>query len=135
MIKVNYETLDSYTRSIAEDTKNYNESVTHVMKWYIAEVKANENMAKALMNKGGHEAVVAYNWKDRNGRAEDETEREVYTTYEEAVKAMKKLKKENGGWVNAWIEVRPINETEKLQTLKAEIAKLTEELARLEKGE
>lgn len=92
------------------------------------EVEAREAMKLA---ETGGEIVVAYVWLDDYGRRDSEVQRSVWKSLEEAEEYYYKIKKGNGGYIGAWIEVREVGEFERIKKLRAEKARIEAELKEL----
>ena len=86
--------------------------------------------AEELVAAGG-EIIVAYVWLDDYGRRDSEVQRSVWNSLEEAEEYYYKIKKGNGGYIKAWIEVREAGEFERIKKLRAEKAKIEAELKEL----
>lgn len=97
----------------------------------LAALMAEADKAKKLAAEGG-EIVLAYKWLDDYGRDDSEVERSLWNSMEEAEAVYKEMKDGNGGYIEAWIEVRNAGEFDRLRELKAEIKRLEAELKEIE---
>ena len=86
--------------------------------------------AKKLAETGG-EIILARVWLDDYGCRNSAVERSVWHSLKEAEKAYHEIKKGNGSYIEAWIEVREAGEFERINSLRANIAKLEAELKEL----
>lgn len=122
-------------RSEAGLKKAYKE-IADIEKWKdrdearLAEYEAEAKEAKKLAAAGG-EIVLARVWLDDYGRRDSGINRSVWNSLEEAEKAYHEIKEGNGGYIEAWIEVREAGEFERIKKLHAEIEKLKAELKEL----
>ena len=116
--------------------KKADEEIARIEKWIareeakLAEYEAEAEEAKKLVAAGG-EIVLARLWLDDYGRRDGEVNRSKWNSLEEAEEAYHKIKDGNGGYIEAWIEVREAGEFERIKKLRAEIAKLEAELKEL----
>lgn len=97
----------------------------------LAALVAEAEEAKKLAAEGG-EVVVAFVWLDDYGRIDSEVERSLWNSLEEAEEYYNKIKDGNGGYINAWIEIRNAGEFDRIKAIKAEIARLEAELKEIE---
>ena len=116
--------------------KKADEEIARIEKWKardeakLAEYVAEAEEAKKLAAAGG-EIVLARVWLDDYGRRDSEVNRSVWNSLREAEEAYHKIKKGNGGYIEAWIEVREAGEFDRIKKLHAEIEKLKAELKKL----
>ena len=116
--------------------KKADEEIARIEKWKardevkLAEYEAEAEEAKKLAAAGG-EIVLARVWLDDYGRTDSEVNRSRWDSLEEAEEACREIKKDNGGYIKAWIEVRETGEFERIKKLCAEIEKLEAELKEL----
>ena len=96
----------------------------------LAALLAEAEEAKKLAAEGG-EIVVAFVWLDDYGRIDSEVERSLWNSLEEAEEYYNKIKDGNGGYINAWIEVRNAGEFNRIKAIKAELERLKAELKEL----
>ena len=116
--------------------KKADEEIARIEKWKardeakLAEYVAEAEEAKKLAAAGG-EIVLARVWLDDYGRRDSEVNRSVWNSLREAEEAYNEIKKGNGGYIEAWIEVREAGEFERIKNIRAEIEKLEAELKKL----
>lgn len=116
--------------------KKADEEIARAKKWNVrvkaelAEYETEAKEAKKLAEAGG-EIVLARVWLDDYGRTDSEVNRSKWDSLEEAEEAYREIKEGNGGYIEAWIEVREAGEFERIKKLRAEIAKLEAELKKL----
>ena len=129
--------IEAKTRKRSESgLKKADEEIARIEKWNarnearLAEYEAKAEEAKKLAAAGG-EIIVAYVWLDDYGRRDSEVQRSVWNSLEEAEEYYYKIKKGNGGYIEAWIEVREAGEFERIKKLRAEKAKIEAELKEL----
>jgi uncharacterized small protein (DUF1192 family) len=112
------------------------EEIARIEKWNarneakLAEYEAEAEEAKKLVAAGG-EIVLARVWLDDYGRRDSGVNRSVWNSLEEAEEAYREIKEGNGGYIEAWIEVREVGEFERIKSIRAEIEKLEAELKKL----
>ena len=78
------------------------------------------------------EVIFAYWWNDGYGAKSTKTFRIPYDTIEAAKNKYEEMKRGNGGYITAWLEVREHGELNRMEELKKEIEKLKNELKELE---
>lgn len=117
--------LEEADREIAR-IKKWKAYAEETLAKYEAEAKEAMELAAA-----GGEIVVAYVWLDDYGRRDSEVQRSVWKSLEEAEEYYYKIKKGNGGYIGAWIEVREAGEFERIKKLRAEKARIEAELKEL----
>jgi hypothetical protein len=116
--------------------KKADEEIARSEKWNarneakLAEYEAEADEAKKLAAAGG-EIVLARVWLDEYGRKDSEVNRSKWNSLEEAEEAYHKIKDGNGGYIEAWIEVRAAGEYERIKAIKEKIAALEAELKEL----
>ena len=117
--------------------KKADEEIARIEKWKareeaeLAKYEAEAEEAKKLATAGG-EIVLACAWCDDYGRRDSEVYRSAWNSLEEAVgEGYRKIKDGNGGYVEAWIEVREAGEFERIKKIRAEIERLKAELKEL----
>ena len=116
--------------------KKADEEIARAEKWNarnkarLAEYEAEAEEAKKLAAAGG-EIVLARVWLDDYGRRDSKVSRSRWDSLEEAEEAYRKIKEGNGGYIEAWIEVREAGEFDRIKRLCAEIEKLEAELKEL----
>lgn len=116
--------------------KKADEEIARIEKWNarnearLAEYEAEAEEAKKLAAAGG-EIVLARVWLDDYGRRDSEVNRSRWNSLEEAEEAYREIKEGNGGYIEAWIEVREAGEFDRIKRLRAEIEKLEAELKEL----
>ena len=116
--------------------KKADEEIARIEKWNarnkarLAEYEAEAEEAKKLAAAGG-EIVLARVWLDDYGRRDSEVNRSRWNSLEEAEEAYREIKEGNGGYIEAWIEVREAGEFDRIKKLRAEIEKLEAELKEL----
>lgn len=116
--------------------KKADEEIARIEKWEareeaeLAKYEAEAEEAKKLAKAGG-EIVLARVWLDDYGRRDSEVDRSVWHSLEEAEEVYREIKKGNGGYIEAWIEIREAGEFERIKRIRAEIAKLEAELKKL----
>ena len=116
--------------------KKADEEIARIEKWNarnearLAEYEAEAEEAKKLAVAGG-EIVLARVWLDDYGRRDGKVNRSRWNSLEEAEEAYREIKEGNGGYIEAWIEVREAGEFERIKKLHAEIEKLKAELKKL----
>ena len=116
--------------------KKADEEIAHAEKWNarneakLAEYEAEAEEAKKLAEAGG-EIVLARVWLDDYGRRDGGVNRSVWNSLEEAEEAYREIKEGNGGYIEAWIEVREAGEFERIKAIKEKIAALEAELKEL----
>jgi hypothetical protein len=116
--------------------KKADEEIARIEKWNarnearLAEYEAEAEEAKKLAAAGG-EIVLARVWLDDYGRRDSEVNRSRWNSLEEVEEAYREIKEGNGGYIEAWIEVREAGEFDRIKRLRAEIEKLEAELKEL----
>ena len=116
--------------------KKADEEIARIEKWNarnkarLAEYEAEAEEAKKLAAAGG-EIVLARVWLDDYGRRDSEVNRSRWNSLKEAEEAYREIKEGNGGYIEAWIEVREAGEFDRIKKLRAEIEKLEAELKEL----
>lgn len=116
--------------------KKADEEIARIEKWEareeaeLAKYEAEAEEAKKLVEAGG-EIVLARVWLDDYGRRDSEVDRSVWHSLEEAEEVYREIKKGNGGYIEAWIEVREAGEFERIKDIRARIARLEAELKEL----
>ena len=116
--------------------KKADEEIARIEKWNardearLAKYEAEAEEAKKLAAAGG-EIVLARVWLDDYGRRDSEVDRSVWNSLEEAEEVYREIKKGNGGYIEAWIEVREAGEFERIKDIRARIARLEAELKEL----
>lgn len=116
--------------------KKADEEIARIEKWKardearLAKYEAEAEEAKKLAEAGG-EIVLARVWLDDYGCRDGGVNRSAWNSLEEAEEAYREIKKGNGGYIEAWIEVREAGEFERIKKLRAEIEKLEAELKEL----
>lgn len=130
-------TIEAKARKRSESgLKKADEEIARIEKWEareeaeLAKYEAEAEEAKKLVEAGG-EIVLARVWLDDYGRRDSEVDRSVWHSLEEAEEVYREIKKGNGGYIEAWIEVREAGEFDRIKKLRAEIAKLEAELKEL----
>ena len=113
--------------------KKAEEEIVRLEQWHtdneteLAKYEAEAEEAKKLIAVGG-EIVLACAWLDDYGRRESGVNRSRYDSLEEAEEAYRKIKDDNGGYVEMWIEVDEVGRLKRIKALQAEIEKLQAEL-------
>lgn len=116
--------------------KKADEEIARIEKWKarnearLATYEAEAEEAKKLAAAGG-EIVLARVWLDDYGQTDSKVNRSKWNSLEEAEEAYHKIKDGNGGYIEAWIEVREVGEFERIKKINAEIKKLEAELKKL----
>lgn len=116
--------------------KKGDEEIARIEKWKareeaeLAKYEAEAEEAKKLAAAGG-EIVLARVWLDDYGRRDSEVDRSMWHSLEEAEEVYNEIKKGNGGYIEAWIEVREAGEFERIKDIRARIARLEAELKEL----
>ena len=116
--------------------KKADEEIARIEKWKardeakLAEYVAEAEEAKKLVAAGG-EIVLARVWLDDYGRRDGGVNRSMWNSLREGEDAYHEIKKGNGGYIEAWIEVREAGEFERIKSIRAEIEKLEAELKKL----
>lgn len=129
--------IEAKTRKRSESgLKKADEEIDRIEKWKareeaeLAKYEAEAEEAKKLAAAGG-EIVLARLWLDDYGRSDSEVNRSKWDSLEEAEEAYRKIKEGNGGYIKAWIEIREAGEFDRIEKIRAEIAKLEAELKEL----
>ena len=130
-------TIEAKARKRSEaGLKKADEEIARAEKWNarneakLAEYEAEAEEAKKLAAAGG-EILLARVWMDDYGRRDSKVNRSRWNSLEEAEEAYREIKEGNGGYVEAWIEVREAGEFERIKKIRAEIEKLEAELKEL----
>lgn len=116
--------------------KKADEEIARIKKWNareeaeLAKYEAEAEEAKKLVEAGG-EIVLARVWLDDYGCRDSGVNRSVWHSLEEAEEVYREIKKGNGGYIEAWIEVREAGEFERIKDIRARIARLEAELKEL----
>lgn len=116
--------------------KKADEEIARIEKWKAREeaelvkYEAEAEEAKKLAAAGG-EIMLARVWLDDYGRRDSEVDRSMWHSLEEAEEVYREIKKGNGGYIEAWIEVREAGEFERIKDIRARIARLEAELKEL----
>ena len=96
----------------------------------LAEYEAEAEEAKKMAAAGG-EVVLARVWVDDYGRRDGGVNRSLWKSVAEAEAVYNEIKDGNGGYVEAWIEVRKAGEFNRIKELKEKIAAFEAELGEL----
>lgn len=116
--------------------KKADEEIARIERWKardeakLATYEAEAEEAKKLAAAGG-EIVLARVWLDDYGQTDSKVNRSKWDSLEEAEEAYHKIKDDNGGYIEAWIEVREVGEFKRIKKINAEIEKLEAELKKL----
>ena len=131
------EAIEVKARAHSEpELKKADEEITRIEEWKarieakLAKYETEAEEAKKLAE-AGWEIILAYVWLDDYGCRDSKVDRSMWHSVEEAEKAYHKIKKGNGNYIEAWIEVREIGEFERIENIYTRIEMLKAELKEL----